>query len=141
MVTEYEYHPETKCADANGAACSKQTLGLLERRHIRIDQVRYIGKESNFLEEVEAGLVHSARNVYTEYPDLRRDEWVTKLQPALKNASLNTLEKLCCGRISRRALIDMRAGRSRPHRKNEKLLTSILFHWCCEMTADDQSVR
>jgi hypothetical protein len=34
--------------------------------HLR-DQVR--GKESNSLEEGESGLIHSAQNVYTEYPD------------------------------------------------------------------------
>jgi hypothetical protein len=33
--------------------------------------------ESNSLEEVEAGTVHSPENVYTEYPDARRDEWMT----------------------------------------------------------------
>ena len=46
----------------------------MQRRHIRIDQIKYIGKESNSLEEVDAGLVHSEQNVYTEFPDPRRDE-------------------------------------------------------------------
>ena len=55
VLMEYEYHPESKCADANGNPCSKQTVGLLQRRHVRIDQVKYIGKESNSLEEVESG--------------------------------------------------------------------------------------
>jgi hypothetical protein len=31
------------------------------------DGIRYIGKESNSLEEVDAGLFHSPENVYTEY--------------------------------------------------------------------------
>jgi hypothetical protein len=56
----------------------------LQRRHVRIDEIRYIGKESNSLEEVEAGLEHSAKNAYTEYPDPRRDEWTTKILPVLK---------------------------------------------------------
>jgi hypothetical protein len=43
----------------------KQTIGLLQRRHVRIDEIKYIGKESNSLEEFEAGLIHSAQNVYT----------------------------------------------------------------------------
>jgi hypothetical protein len=46
---------------------------------VRIDEIKYIGKESNSLEEVEAGVVHSADNAYTEYPDRRRDEWETKI--------------------------------------------------------------
>ena len=70
-----------------GQPCGKQTVGLLQRRHIRIDQIKYIGKESNSLEEVETGLIHSAENVYTEYLYRRRDEWQTKILPALKEAS------------------------------------------------------
>jgi hypothetical protein len=64
---------------------------LLQRRHIRIDQIKYIGKESTILEEVEAGLIQSAENVYTEYPDQRRDEWETKIRPAMKQVTLATL--------------------------------------------------
>jgi hypothetical protein len=40
---------------------------LLRRRHICIDQVKYIGKESNHLEAVDAGLIHSENNIYTEH--------------------------------------------------------------------------
>ncbi|PYX63819.1 MAG: hypothetical protein DMG78_31240, partial [Acidobacteria bacterium] len=84
VLTEYAVHPESKCADARGKACGKQTFGLLQRRHVRIEQIKYVGKESNSLEEVETGLIHSAENVYTEYPDPRRDEWTTKIVPALR---------------------------------------------------------
>ena len=123
VLVEYEYHPESKCADAHGNACSKQTVGLLQRRHIRIDQIKYIGKESNSLEEVDAGLVHSEQSVYTEYPDSRRDEWQTKILPALREISLKKLGETG---LSRRTLIDARTGRRRPHPKNRKLLLAIL---------------
>ena len=53
VLREYEFHPEAKCADASGAPCTKQTVGLLGRRHVAIDSITYIGKESNRLEEVE----------------------------------------------------------------------------------------
>jgi hypothetical protein len=66
---EYEYHPESKCDDVNGNPCSKQTIGLLQRRHVRIEQIKPIGKESNSLEEVESSLIHAEQSVYTEYPD------------------------------------------------------------------------
>jgi hypothetical protein len=39
------------------------------------NQIKYIGKESSMLEEVEAGLIQSAQNVNTKYPDPRRDDW------------------------------------------------------------------
>jgi hypothetical protein len=126
VLVEYEYHPESKCADADGNICGKQTIGLLQRRHVRIDQLKYIGKESNSLEEVDAGLVHSEQNVYTEFPDPRRDEWQTKILPALKDARLSDLVEQCRGKLSRRALIEIRAGRSRPHRKNREVLASIV---------------
>src|SRR5687767_8130988 len=35
VFEEYEWHPETKCADANGEPANKQTVGLLHRRHIQ----------------------------------------------------------------------------------------------------------
>jgi hypothetical protein len=97
---------------------------LLQRRHLQIDQIKYIGKESNNLEEVDAGLVHSPQNVYTEYPDRRRDEWQTKILPALKKASLARLVQL--SGLSRSTLIEIRAGRARPHRKNREMLMSIV---------------
>ena len=127
VLLEYEYHPESKCADSGGNICSKQTIGLMQRRHIRIDQIKYIGKESNSLEEVDAGLVHSEQNVYTEFPDPRRDEWRTKILSALRTIPLTVLEEM--SELSRRALIDIRAGRSRPHRKNHELLVSIVKRW------------
>lgn len=125
VLEEYEFHSESKCADAHGNPCSKQTVGLLQRRHVRIKQIKYIGKESNALEDVNAGLVHAEQGVYTEYPDPRRDEWQTKTLPILKQIPLNFLVESCAGQLSRRAVIDLRAGRSRPHPKNREMLTDI----------------
>ncbi len=125
ILREYEFHPESKCADADGNHCGKQTVGLLQRRHIGIEQIKCIGKESNSLEDVESGLIHSEQNVYTEYPDPRRDEWETKIRPALKKVPLPRLIKMS-GK-SRRMLIDARTGRSRPYRKNQELLASIVL--------------
>jgi hypothetical protein len=125
VLREYEFHPEAKCADSDGNPCGKQTIGLLRRRHVRIDEIKYIGKESNSLEEVEAGLIHSAQYVYTEYPDRRRDEWETKVRPALKKPGLlSDLEKMT--HLSRRMLIDARTGRRRPHPKNQRLIVAAL---------------
>lgn len=43
----HEHDPEAKYADTKGDICYKQTIGLLQRRHIRIDRLHHIGKESN----------------------------------------------------------------------------------------------
>ena len=58
-------HPEAKCADGKGKYVH-HTIGLLQRRHVRIEQIKPIGKESNSLEEVESSLIHSEQSVYTE---------------------------------------------------------------------------
>jgi hypothetical protein len=126
VVTEYEFHPESKCADESGNPCERQTVGLLQRRHIKIDLIKCIGKESNSLESVDEGMVQSEQNVYTEYADPRRSEWITKIQPALKKAKLAVLIKACGKRLSRREIIELRADRKKPHRKTRELVESIL---------------
>jgi hypothetical protein len=123
VLKDYEVHPEAKYADASGNVCGKQTTGLLYRRHVRIDLVKYIGKESNSLEEVEAGLVHSMQNVYTEFSDPRRDEWATKILPVLRKIPVAMLQEQTG--MSQRALRNIWAGRSRPHRKNQELLSAL----------------
>ncbi|MGA7246561.1 MAG: hypothetical protein WBW89_02290, partial [Candidatus Cybelea sp.] len=65
VLREYEFHPEAKCADSSGVPCSKQTTGLLGRRHVAIDSITYIGKESNKLEEVEEQSLLDPSEVYT----------------------------------------------------------------------------
>jgi hypothetical protein len=96
----------------------------LLRRHIGIEQIKPIGKESNRLEDVESGLIHSAQNVYTQYPDPRRDEWETKIRPALRKVPLSVLQKE--SGLSRMLLINARTGRTRPHLKNQELLAAIV---------------
>jgi hypothetical protein len=141
VFAEYEFHPESKCADADAEACGKQTVGLLQRRHIRVDAINYIGKESNLLEEVGQGLVHSEDAIYPVYPDPRRDEWQTKTLPALKEIPLNFLVDSCTGKMSRRALIDLRAGRSRPHKRNNELLADIVERLGNESTTRPRAER
>jgi hypothetical protein len=126
VLADYEVHPESKCAGSNGKVCGKQTVGLLQRRRMWVKQLKFIGKESNGLEEVQSGRVHSEDRVYAEYVDRRRDEWTTRIRPMLRKMPLRVLLKKCRGRLSRRAIIDLRAGRSRPHRRNQEMLTSTL---------------
>lgn len=124
IIVNYGFHPEAKCADANGNRCNKQTIGLLKRRKVFFNEIRYIGKESNLLEEVESGMIHSAEAAYTEYPDKSRDEWETKIRPAIKRIPLSIL--VTQTGMSRSQLKELRAGRSRPHRKNKELISLIL---------------
>ena len=124
VLREYEFHAGAKSADAKGKPSGKQTFGLLRRRHVRVERIIYIGRESNRLEEIEAGVIHSPESVYTEYPDPSRDEWETKILPILKKIPIAALTRI--SRRSRSMLVRTLAGRSRPRRKNQELLKSIL---------------
>jgi hypothetical protein len=128
VLREYEFHLGAKSADAkgkpSGKPSGKQTVGLLHRRHVRVERIVYIGRESNRLEEIEAGVIHSPESVYTEYPDPRRDEWETKILPVLKKIPMAALMRVS-GK-SRSMLARALAGRSRPRKKNQQLLKSIL---------------
>jgi len=84
-----------------------------------VDDVIHIGRESNQLEDVEAGLVR-ATDGYTEYLDPRRDYWQTAVVPALKQISLKAWQR-DTGK-SAVILIDARRGRRRPHAKHRQLL-------------------
>jgi hypothetical protein len=93
--------------------------------NIKIDLIKCIGKESNSLESVDEGLEHSAKNVYDEYTDPQRTEWITKIQPVLTKTKLAVLVKACGKRLSRREIIELRAGRKKPHHRTQQLLESI----------------
>lgn len=128
VLEEYEFHEEAKCAGANGAACGKQTVGLLQRRHVRIEwPPRFIGKESNKLEEVEEGSVPDAGDVYTEYLDPRYDEWNRIILPILIQAPVSTIVKATG--LSRRAIQRIRGGYTAPREKHRHLLTKFATRW------------
>src|SRR5215469_4681255 len=87
-------------------------------------RIVYIGRESNRLEEIEAGIIHSPESVYTEYPDPNRDEWETRILPVLKKIPIAALMRVS-GK-SRSMLTRALAGRSRRRKRNQQLLKSIL---------------
>lgn len=123
VVADYAYHAESKCADANGNPADQSTIGLLHRRHVRIGEIVLIGKESNSLEQVQAGMLHSADQVYTAYPDRSRDFWTREVVPKLKTFPLSALMKTG---LSRRMLIKARNGQVRPHVRNQRLLAEMV---------------
>ena len=92
--------------------------------HIRIGHIRYIGRESKFLEDVGSGMLHSEEDAYTEYPDPRRDEWQKQIIPALNKVPISQLAKL--SGLSRRMIINARTGKTRPHLRNQELLAAVV---------------
>lgn len=127
VLDEYELHPEAKCADASGATCGPTSDGLLGRRHVIINSVTFIGKESNKLEDVDAGAAADDRDVYTEYPDRRRDEWTTKTLPILRQASVKAI--IDSTGIARRTVQRIRNGHSKPTYEHKTLLEQFSKAW------------
>jgi hypothetical protein len=124
VLEDYAYHPESKCADATGAPSGRQTVGLHFPRHVVIEQVRYIGKEANELEDVDAGLVHSADEVFTEYVDARRDFWQTVGRPAARRASIDELQRETG--LPRQTIVDARLNRRKLRKKTQARIYAAL---------------
>ncbi|MGA8534268.1 MAG: hypothetical protein WB615_09200 [Candidatus Tumulicola sp.] len=125
VLREYEHHPEAKCTDSSGAPCSKQSRGLLSRRHVLIDGLDYIGKESNRFEEVAEQSADPA-TAYTEYVDPRRDEWATKILPKIKAMPLR---EACTGTGSSRAQMQRYRNKSaKPHAERLRIIERFLKH-------------
>ncbi len=76
------------------------------------------------MESVDEGMVRSELNVYSEYADPKRSEWITKIQPAPKKAKLEVLVEACGKRLCRREIIELRAGAA--SQDTQQLLESIL---------------
>lgn len=124
VFAEYAHHPESKCADEHGNICDRQTVGLLYRRHVRVGEIVCVGKESNKLEEVDAGLIHSAESAYTVYPDPTRDHWERIIRPQLQKYPLSFLIKETG--LSIRMLIKARNGQVRPHPRNQRVIADVV---------------
>jgi hypothetical protein len=92
----------------------RQTVGLRRRRAVRSlpELTTHVGKESNELEAVEAGLEHDTDEVWTEYADRRRDPWWALVLPVLKR--MPAKELAAATGLSERAVKALRNGRARP---------------------------
>jgi hypothetical protein len=112
VIGEFQHHPEAKAADQHGYAGQRGTMGLLQRRQVRPYSLIQLGKESNQLEEVEAGLAHDLDEIWTEYADPRRNPWRELVLPVLKNIPANELA-VATG-LSVRSVKAARNGRTEP---------------------------
>jgi hypothetical protein len=96
-------------------------VGLLRRRLVTKLSLTHIGKESNLLEEVEAGLVHDPDEIYTEYVDARRDPAWEAVVAVLKQMTRSRL--LQETGLSRSTITALRNGHAQPHDTAREALT------------------
>lgn len=85
VIDTWATNPEPKSLDPDGQVCGRDTIGLLKKRPVRTtpELVTLIGKESNHLEEAQAGLKERG-DILNEYPDPERDPWQRLVIPAIK---------------------------------------------------------
>jgi hypothetical protein len=113
VLTEYESHPELKSGCLNGEN-PRRARGLLPRRHVRIapENVRYIGKESNRIEQVESDLEHCLDDVLEVYREPNVQGLDAPFLEALKKVPSRKLAREAG--ISERSIRAIRNGHSQP---------------------------
>jgi hypothetical protein len=119
VVEAYRYHEEAKSSGPDGTPGGKRAGGLLGRLSIVAPgEPRYVGKESNRLEEVEAGIVGDEEDVQTTYHD--RAHEINVLRTVLQRLPKGQMAKVAG--ISTRRLQDIVHGRSTPRPRTLKAL-------------------
>ena len=117
-------HPEPKSLDHIGHPCGRGSLGLLGRRPVQLGSLIYIGKESNALEQVELGLIHSLDEVRRSYPEPGASWWEVVVLPELRKVPLKTL--VAATGLSERSMRYILDGERRPGPEAAEMLLEQL---------------
>jgi hypothetical protein len=123
LIDRYIDHPDPKCLGPDGAPCRRDTVGLLQPRHIDAFHVEQIGKEINHLEQTQAGIPQDTADAYTQYTDPKRDPWTKLTLPVLNLIPRDELA--ATGPLRNSALRDVLAGHARPHPHARRQLQRI----------------
>ncbi|HEY6202487.1 MAG TPA: hypothetical protein VI056_05540 [Candidatus Limnocylindria bacterium] len=75
-------------------------------------RIVYAGKESNRLDEVDAGVLHDEAEYLNVYKEPRRDPWVIETLPVLKRISTGDLIRAL--KVGRSTAKRWKAGQARP---------------------------
>lgn len=126
VLAKYESHPEVKSLGPEGRPCDRATVGLPQRRPVRVGTITLIGKESNRLEEREAGELtrEEVDQWLTTYED--DDEWYRILVPRLRE--LGAEHVATSTRMSERRVRDIISGKALPHQAHRNLLNRLEGH-------------
>ena len=124
VVREFRTHPEAKSAGGDSKACSRQTVGLLQRRTVQERYVIHVGKEANKLEEVEAGHERDPEVLYTQFETPTRDPCLSTFAPLLQQHPLAALASEAG--ITEGQLRTIVAQKARPHFKTRRRIETAL---------------
>ena len=122
VLAKYESHPEAKSLGPDGLPCDRAAVGLLQRRPVTVGKITLIGKESNRLEEREAGeLTREDRDQWlTTYED--HDEWYRVVLPRLRESGVKYVAQTLG--ISERRARDVLSGKALPHPNRQNLIAT-----------------
>jgi hypothetical protein len=123
VLDSYCRHPEGGTLGAGSEPCGDATRGLLRREPRTVGDIVYTGKESNRLEDVQAGLIGDIGEVSNVYRDPRHDAWWESVLRVLRDMSRAKLERE--SGLSERAIRDLLASRSTPHLENRRKLERL----------------
>jgi hypothetical protein len=96
---------------------------LLTGRHVHAASIYYVGKESNFLEEVESGFLHDLDDVQQKYLDPNQDPWTLYAARVLRD--MPRAELAHRADISARYVQFLRWCKRRPSRSVRAKLTRV----------------
>jgi hypothetical protein len=108
VVTLYRRKPEAKGLGPDGERCSRESVGLLQRRPVRELIIRCIGKETNQLEVRKAGLSGTEPVIQT-YDHPGRRVYATLIRPALRAVPSTVLVE--AAGLPQPTVAGLRAGR------------------------------
>jgi hypothetical protein len=106
----------------------------LRRRLVTALYLTHVGKESNRLEEVEAGLVHDLDEVYTEYLNLAHDPSQTLVVPVLKQMPAQHIQQQAGMSLSQTKAL--RNGHARPRDTHREALIRVASGFARTQLAD-----
>jgi hypothetical protein len=93
--------------------CNSHSTGLLQRRPVTARLQVYIGKESNNLEQRQAGLIHDIDETLATFNDARGEAWARLVLPVLRD--FRAAQIAARAGLHRRTIERHVTGRSRPH--------------------------
>jgi hypothetical protein len=133
VIGLYATQPEPKSSGPDGKPCRRNSDGLLRRRPVSMSTLSLIGKESNKLEEREAGLIGCLDDVLSTY-DGGRDTWAELVRPALADLPTSVLTER--SGLDPRTIQRIRTGKTTPHSRNQAALALIASDLVAERLAE-----
>jgi hypothetical protein len=111
VLLEYRRRPEYKTNGPDGQRCGRDTAGLLQRRTVHVAWLHHIGKETNRLDDNNAGLIGNLDEKLADY-DSPQDALTELVMPALTSVTARELARRTG--VDHSTLSRIRAGKTTP---------------------------